>query len=124
MTEDVNFNKFRLILLCLINRECVKFAKPRQQREIDLTLRNEDTANEVLEKNLAERKAKMETLNIDVDDTTQALFDFLYRTLSGKCEWDGKNIMFTDMRIMIKEPYKTITLNGSTKTNRSIKRPY
>jgi len=99
---------------------CIKFDEPRQERTVSLRPINDENANEILEKNLAERKAKMETLNISVTDTVQELFDFLYRTSPNKCQWNGNSVMFPDMKITVNAPYKKLTLNGCSKKNKSI----
>merc|ERR550532_3210789 len=94
---------------------CLKFDEPKQpKRDVELRPIDNERANEILEKNLAERKAKMDTLNIEVDDSTQELFDFMYRTLPNKCVWSGTTITFPDSKISIADPYDSISLNGST----------
>merc|ERR1712154_468919 len=90
---------------------CIKFDEARQEREVELRPINDENANEILEKNLAERKAKMDTVNIEVDDSIQELFDFLYKTLPNKCNWNGNHINFPDMKISIKSPYKRLHVN-------------
>merc|ERR1712233_192136 len=52
-----------------------------------------------------------DTLNIEVDDSIQELFDFLYKTLPNKCNWNGNHINFPDMKISIKSPYKRLHVN-------------
>merc|ERR1712228_320042 len=44
---------------------CIKFDEPRQEREVELRPINDENANEILEKNMAERKEKMDTLNVN-----------------------------------------------------------
>lgn len=98
------------------NSRCIKFDEPKQpKRDVELRPIDNERANEILEKNLAERKAKMETLNIEVDDSTQELFDFMYRTLPNKCVWSGTTITFPDSKMSIEEPYDSISLNGMTR---------
>merc|ERR1712228_553881 len=90
---------------------CIKFDEPRQEREVELRPINDENANEILEKNMAERKEKMDTLNIRVDDVIQDLFDFLYKTLPNKCKWNENQIEFPEMKMSIVAPYKTLNVN-------------
>merc|ERR1719447_217812 len=72
---------------------CIKFDGAKApKRDVELRPIGDEQANAILERNLLERKAKMDTLNIAVEDSTQSLFDFLYRTLPNKVKWDGTTI--------------------------------
>eukprot|EP01084_Bolivina_argentea_P023945 44719_1 len=98
-------------------RECIKYDEPKRIREVELRALD-DEATEKLEKNLAARKESMETLNLSVDNITQELFDFLFRTLPNKCEWESNSIRFCDMTgIIVNEPYQQLTLKENTKKN-------
>merc|ERR1719233_966123 len=99
---------------------CIKFDEPKQpKRDVELRPIDNERANEILERNLAERKAKMDTLNIAVEDSTQGLFDFMYRTLPNKCVWRGTTITFPDSKVTIEAPYDAISLNGMAR-NKSV----
>ncbi len=122
-----NFNKFISIFLYIINSKCIKFDEVKQNksnRVVELRPIADENANEILEKNLRERKEEMEKLNLSVTDITQELFDYLYRTLPNKCKWDRKNnlhsITFPNMKLILKQPYQKLTLNGMNKKNKSV----
>merc|ERR1719242_1465238 len=114
---------FYVIALHEISR-CIKFDEARQERrQVELRPINDENANEILEKNMRERKAKMETLNVGVADIIQDLFDFLYKTLPNKCNWNGNHIEFPDMKMSINEPYRMLNVNRTAHgfDNKSVK---